>query len=272
MCVRLSVCLYLSVCMCKYMCVEGYFCVYIYIYIYIYSVWGGMDVCATLMLDRSTGTCVSTLGRVSAPQFSTCRLSVDFNGKTIKTRQITKCTICLLTCDISKDKYTNYFTDDIPLNLGHIPSGYELNWLNLAGSQLAFVPSRMANGLQFIWVYKWAFRAKTKVVHAKIRKWELSCFPVVYLLKMWRGRISKSERSSQTEKLARNLTYSCARCVYIFDTILECCQINQINKKQPISPRFQVHWLADSYYSSISSPRICCVKGLTDVMRRKLSS
>ena len=41
--------------------------------------------CATLMLDRSTGTSASRSSLVSVPQYSTGRSSVNFNETTIKT-------------------------------------------------------------------------------------------------------------------------------------------------------------------------------------------
>ena len=78
------------------------------------------------------------------------RISSATGRKKTATREITKRTTCLLTCDISKDKHTNNFTGDIPLNLGHMPSGYESTWLNLATSQLIFASFRMTNILQFI--------------------------------------------------------------------------------------------------------------------------
>jgi len=45
----------------------------------------------------------------------------------------------------------------------------------------------------------------------------------------------------------------------------------EINKKLPISPGFQAHWMGESYCLWISWPRICCLKRVTDIMHGKMA-
>jgi len=47
-------------------------------------------------------------------------------------------------------------------------------------------------------------------------------------------QLSANELSNHTEK-------KLVSCVHLFDTTLECCQINKTNKKLSINPGFHVH-------------------------------
>jgi len=83
-------------------------------------------------------------GLVSVLQYLTSWSSIDLNGKTIKTstelqvntktaHQITKDTICLLTCDISKNKPGNITinTHSFPTDWCNECSGIYLNTVDL---------------------------------------------------------------------------------------------------------------------------------------------